>query len=252
MKIVQYYEFAVKKIYYGILENDKIYKINGDIFNEFEKTDEYVTFDRIKILPVTLPSKIVCVGLNYKDHADEVKMKPTEEPIIFLKPSSSIVGQNDYIVLPNQSKRVDYEAELAVIIKEECKNIHLNEAKSFILGYTCANDITARDLQKKDGQWTRAKSFDTFCPIGPYIETDIDPTNLTIKLFHNKELKQESNTQNMIFGIYSLISFISSIMTLYPGDIVLTGTPPGVGPIKKGDELIVSIEGIGELKNFVK
>jgi 2-keto-4-pentenoate hydratase/2-oxohepta-3-ene-1,7-dioic acid hydratase in catechol pathway len=252
MKIVQFYEFAVKNIYYGILENDKIYKIKGDVFNEFEKTNEYVTLDRIKILPVTLPSKIVCVGLNYKDHADEVKMKPTEKPIIFLKPNSSIIGQNDYIILPDQSKRVDYEAELAIIIKEEGKNIQIDEAKSFILGYTCANDITARDLQKKDGQWTRAKSFDTFCPIGPYIETDIDPTSLSIKLFHNKKLKQESNTKNMIFGIYSLISFISSIMTIYPGDIILTGTPPGVGPIKKGDELIVSIEGIGELKNFVK
>jgi 2-keto-4-pentenoate hydratase/2-oxohepta-3-ene-1,7-dioic acid hydratase in catechol pathway len=252
MKVLQYYELKDKNIHYGILKNDKIYKINGDIFDKFDETNELVTLDKIKILPVTLPSKIVCAGLNYSDHAEEVKMKLPVEPIIFLKPNSSIVGQNDYIVIPDQSKRVEYEAELAVIIKKECKNINLNDAKNYIFGYSCANDITARDLQKKDGQWTRSKSFDTFCPLGPFIETDIDPTNLEIKLFLNKELKQHSNTEYMIFGIYHLVSFISSIMTLYPGDIILTGTPPGVGQIKKGDEIIVSIEGIGELKNFVK
>lgn len=252
MKIVQFYEFTDKNIHYGILKNDKIYKINGDIFDKFIETEEFVTLDRIKILPVTLPSKIVCVGLNYKDHAEEVKMKLPVEPIIFIKPNSSIIGQNDCIVLPPQSERVEYEAELAIIIKKEGKNIPLEEAKNYIFGYTCANDVTARDLQKKDGQWTRAKSFDTFCPLGPYIETEIDPTNLEIKLFLNKELKQHSNTRYMIFGIYRLISYISSVMTLYPGDVILTGTPPGVGQIKKGDEVIVSIEGIGELKNFVK
>jgi 2-keto-4-pentenoate hydratase/2-oxohepta-3-ene-1,7-dioic acid hydratase in catechol pathway len=252
MKIAQFYDFTDKNIYYGILKGEKIYKIEGDVFCNFIEINDFVTLDRIKILPVTLPSKIICVGLNYKDHADEVKMRLPEEPIIFLKPNSSIVGQNDYIVMPNQSKRIEYEAELAVIIKKEGKNVPLEEAKNYILGYTCANDITARDLQKKDGQWTRAKSFDTFCPLGPFIETEVDPTNLEIKLFLNKELKQHSNTEYMIFGIYYLISFISSIMTLFPGDVILTGTPPGVGQIKKGDEVIVSIEGIGELKNFIK
>lgn len=252
MKVLQFYDFTDKNIYYGILKDEIIHKIEGDIFGTFTESNDFVTLDRIKILPVTLPSKIICVGLNYKDHADEVKMKLPVEPIIFLKPNSSIIGQNDYIVLPDQSKRVEYEAELAVVIKKEGKHIPLEEAKNYILGYSCANDITARDLQKKDGQWTRAKSFDTFCPLGPFIETEIDPTNLEIKLFLNKELKQHSNTAYMIFGLYYLVSFISSVMTLFPGDIILTGTPPGVGEIKKGDEVIVSIEGIGELKNFVK
>ena len=252
MKVLQFYDFTDKNIYYGILKDEIIHKIEGDIFGTFTESNDFVTLDRIKILPVTLPYKIICVGLNYKDHADEVKMKLPVEPIIFLKPNSSIIGQNDYIVLPDQSKRVEYEAELAVVIKKEGKHIPLEEAKNYILGYSCANDITARDLQKKDGQWTRAKSFDTFCPLGPFIETEIDPTNLEIKLFLNKELKQHSNTAYMIFGIYYLVSFISSVMTLFPGDIILTGTPPGVGEIKKGDEVIVSIEGIGELKNFVK
>jgi 2-keto-4-pentenoate hydratase/2-oxohepta-3-ene-1,7-dioic acid hydratase in catechol pathway len=252
MKVLQFYDFTDKNIYYGILKDEIIHKIEGDIFGTFTESNDFVTLDRIKILPVTLPYKIICVGLNYKDHADEVKMKLPVEPIIFLKPNSSIIGQNDYIVLPDQSKRVEYEAELAVVIKKEGKHIPLEEAKNYILGYSCANDITARDLQKKDGQWTRAKSFDTFCPLGPFIETEIDPTNLEIKLFLNKELKQHSNTAYMIFGLYYLVSFISSVMTLFPGDIILTGTPPGVGEIKKGDEVIVSIEGIGELKNFVK
>jgi 2-keto-4-pentenoate hydratase/2-oxohepta-3-ene-1,7-dioic acid hydratase in catechol pathway len=252
MKFIQYYDFTDKNIYYGILKNDKIYKVDGDIFENYKESDAFTILDNIKVLPPSIPSKIVCVGLNYKDHAEEMKMELPDEPIIFLKPNSSIIGDREHIIIPEQSKKVEYEAELAIIIKKECKNASLKMAKDYIFGYTCANDVTARDLQKKDGQWTRAKSFDTFCPIGPLMETDVDPTHLEIKLFVNNELKQNSNTKNMIFDVYYLVAFISSIMTLYPGDVILTGTPPGVGPLNAGDEIKLYIEGIGELTNTVK
>ncbi len=198
------------------------------------------------------PTKIVCVGLNYIDHAKELNMKIPEEPIIFLKPTSSIIYPEDSIILPKVSKRVDYEVELAVVIKEKCKNISKNEAKDIILGYTILNDVTARDLQQKDGQWTRAKSFDTFCPIGPIVKPLNNPNNLKIECIVNGKIKQSSNTKNMIFDVYELIEFISSIMTLYPNDIIATGTPPGVGPLKDGDVVECYIENIGYLKNYVK
>ncbi|MDY6821237.1 MAG: fumarylacetoacetate hydrolase family protein [Deferribacterota bacterium] len=251
MKILYFENLKTTKRHYGFLRDTHVHIIEGNIFEKFNITDETITLDNIKILPPTNPSKIIGVGLNYVDHAKEVKMKIPKEPILFLKPNSSVIGQNDNIVLPNQSNKVEYEAELAVIIKKKAKQIEISRAKEYILGYTCANDVTARDLQQSDSQWTRAKSFDTFCPIGPFIETALDPTNLDIKLFLNKKLRQDSNTNLMIFGIYKLISYISHIMTLYPGDAILTGTPPGVGPINKGDEIIVSIQGIGELRNFV-
>jgi len=198
------------------------------------------------------PSKIICVGLNYMDHAKELNMPIPEYPILFMKPVSALIGNNDPIVYPKMTKELHYEAELAIVIKDRIKNISEKEARKHILGFTCGNDVTARDLQRADGQWIRAKSFDTFCPIGPKIVKDIDPANLAIKAYLNGELKQSSNTSNMIFKVDHLVSFISQVMILEPQDIILTGTPPGVGPMKVGDEVVVEIEGIGKLRNKVK
>ncbi|MCF7879095.1 MAG: fumarylacetoacetate hydrolase family protein [Candidatus Omnitrophica bacterium] len=205
----------------------------------------------MKIPLLDLPEKIILVGLNYKDHAKEMKMEIPAEPIIFLKPTSALIKNGDKIIYPEGIKRLDYEAELAVVIKKQAKNIPVEAAKDYILGYTCLNDITARDLQKKDGQWTRAKSFDSFCPVGPHIETDLDPHAINIQSYLNGELKQDSNTSNFIFSVDFLISFISKIMTLKPADIISTGTPAGIGPMQKGDQVEVVIEGIGTLKNRV-
>ncbi|TET54787.1 MAG: FAA hydrolase family protein [Actinobacteria bacterium] len=198
------------------------------------------------------PTKIIAVGLNYKDHAQELSMELPDEPLIFLKPPTSVIGHDEKIAIPNGSKQVDYEAELAIVIKKQCKDAEVSKAKEYIEGYTCANDVTARDFQKKDVQWSRAKSFDTFCPLGPCIINDIDPTNLDIKLLLNGEIKQSSNTNQMLFNAYDLVSFVSKIMTLLPGDIILTGTPPGVGSLRKGDSVEVRIEGIGSLVNYVE
>jgi 2-keto-4-pentenoate hydratase/2-oxohepta-3-ene-1,7-dioic acid hydratase in catechol pathway len=197
------------------------------------------------------PSKIIAVGLNYVDHAAELRMEIPKNPIIFLKPPSSLIFNNDPIIYPAMTRELHYEAELAVIIKDRIKNIKPEEAAEHIRGYTCGNDVTARDLQRLDGQWTRAKSFDTFCPIGPEIVSDINPDNLTIKLYLNGAVKQSSNTSNMIFKVDDLVSFISQVMTLESDDVILTGTPVGVGPMVVGDEVAVEIEGIGKLVNKV-
>ncbi len=200
---------------------------------------------------VKKPSKIICVGLNYSDHARELNMKTLAYPIIFLKPQTAVIWDKQKIHYPKIAKQVDYEAELAVVIGKKCKNISEKESKKYILGYTCLNDVTARDIQKKDGQWTRAKSFDTFCPIGPHIVSGINPDNLNIKLFLNGKLKQSSNTGHLIFKIDKLVSFISKVMTLYPYDVIATGTPVGVGPMRPGDKVEVQIDGIGTLTNYV-
>ncbi|MCK5282680.1 MAG: fumarylacetoacetate hydrolase family protein [Nanoarchaeota archaeon] len=200
------------------------------------------------------PTKIIAIGLNYKTHAKELNMPIPKSPILFMKPVSSIIGPEEDIILPEMSKRVDYEAELAFIIKKKAKNIEEENALEYIEGFTCLNDVTARDLQNLDGQWTRAKSFDTFCPIGPkLVDTDkLDPNNLKIQLYLNGELKQDSSTKEFIFKIEEILSFISKIMTLNPGDIITTGTPSGIGPMHSGDTVEVRIEKIGELKNYVK
>lgn len=195
--------------------------------------------------------KAVCVGLNYRSHIEEMGDKLPEEPTLFMKPRSAVIGPSETILLPPQSSHVDYEGELAVVIKDRTYNVTQKEAANHIMGYTVANDVTARDLQSKDGQWTRAKSFNTFLPLGPWIETDIDPSNLNIRTFVNGQLKQEGNTRDLIFDVFYLVSFISQIMTLDEGDVILTGTPAGVGPIADGDEVAVEIEGIGRLVNSV-
>ena len=250
MKIIRF-EYR-GKIEYGVIEGKTVNLIKGSIFDDDIKlTGTSVSADNLNPLAPAIPSKVICVGLNYKDHAKELDMPLPEEPILFLKPPTAVIGPGDEIIYPPQAHRLDYEAELAVVIKRIAKNIPKDRVNSYILGYTCLNDVTARDLQKKDGQWTRAKSFDTFCPIGPYIVTGIDAHDLKIELYLNNEVRQSSSTCNLIFAIEYLVSFISGIMTLYPGDVVATGTPPGVGSLAKGDEVEVRIEGIGTLKNKV-
>ncbi|WP_027339465.1 fumarylacetoacetate hydrolase family protein [Halonatronum saccharophilum] len=238
-------------IYYGMINGQRIKGLDGDIYSNYGLTNREYFLDEVEVLPPSDPSKIVCVGLNYKDHAKELEMELPEDPIIFLKPNTTIISGGEAIKYPIASKRVDYEAELAVIIKDDVKNLSKEEVKDYILGYTCFNDITARDLQAKDGQWSRAKSFDTFAPVGPIISTGIDPDNLKIELIKNDIVKQSSNTSQMIFSIDEIVAFISSIMTLRRGDIIATGTPPGVGELRVGDKVEVRIERVGSLVNTV-
>ena len=235
----------------GVVINDEVAELEGDFFSVPARGKARYPLSGVTLLPPCRPTKVVAVGLNYGDHARELGFALPDEPIIFLKPSTSIVGPGDAIVYPRASSQVDFEAELGVVIRDRISHITPGEAYGHILGYTCANDVTARDLQKKDGQWTRAKSFDTFCPIGPWIETDLDPGDLLVESYLNGERKQSSRTSQLIFRIDHLVSFISNIMTLYPGDLIITGTPAGIGPMQPGDEVEVRIEGIGRLKNSV-
>jgi len=252
MKLARFKPPNSRKPLYGILNNNLITPITNRVFDNIRITKQgRFKLEDVRLLAPVTPSKIVLVGLNYKDHADEFGMELPENPIIFMKPATSIIGPNENIVYPPGINRLDYEAELALIIKKETKSVTEKRAKDFILGYTCLNDVTARDLQKKDGQWTRAKSFDTFCPIGPVIETELTSSKVGIKLYLNSELKQSSDTSNLIFSPEKLVSFVSGIMTLFPGDIIATGTPSGIGPMKVGDTVEVNIEGIGSLVNKV-
>ena len=249
MKIVRFRKGHA--VSYGILEGDTVTAMDGIPFGEPVRAKARLDRRDIELLAPVCPTKVVAVGLNYLDHAKELNMSCPEEPAIFIKPPSAVIGPFATVYYPHQAKRVDYEAELAVAIKKKAKAVPENRAREHILGYTCLNDITARDLQKKDGQWTRSKSFDTFCPIGPHIETDLDTASLRIESYVNERLKQSSNTSNMIFTCYRLLHFISGIMTLEPGDIIATGTPAGIGPVAIGDDVEVKIEGIGSLKNTI-
>ncbi len=243
---------ASNTIRYGLVESHHVKEITPNPFSDFEIIDQEIPFSSVILHAPTLPSKIVGVGLNYKAHAKEMDHPLPEEPVLFLKPSTSLIGPEYYIHYPKMSSRVDYEAELAVVIKKQGKDIPLENVKDYILGYSCFNDITARDLQKMDGQWGRAKSFDTFSAMGPWIITDLDPSNLQIESYLNGELKQSCKTSDMIFDVPTLISFISKVMTLEPGDIITTGTPPGIGPMQRGDSIDIRIEGIGLLRNTVR
>ncbi len=206
----------------------------------------------VRLLAPILPSKVICVGKNYADHAREMGTEPPEEPVIFLKPSTAVSGPGDSIVRPTDlSERVDYEGELAVVIGRLCRQVPAGRVPEVIFGYTCGNDVTARDLQARDGQWTRAKGFDTFCPLGPWMETDVDPADLELSTSLNGEVKQHSRTSLMLHGVAELIMAVSQVMTLLPGDVLLTGTPAGVGPMGKGVQVSVTIEGIGTLTNPV-
>ncbi len=249
MKIGRFYLDEKNLFFYGIVKGEKVYRIE-DICSHVP-LEEY-SLDSLEILPPSLPTKIVAVGLNYKDHAGELKMKLPEEPVIFLKPPSSVLAHRGKIIYPSMSAQVDYEAELAVVIGRVAKSVKKEEAKSYILGYTAFNDVTTRDLQRRDGQWTRAKGFDTFSPFGPFIETEIkNPNCLKIQSILNDIVMQDSSTSNMIFDVEDLVSFISEIMTLFPGDIIATGTPAGIGPVKKGDKIVIRIEQLDDLENYV-
>ena len=232
--------------FYGNVDGNKVIgkgNVEGKVFELSE----------LNILPPAVPTKIICVGLNYHDHAIEINMPVPKEPILFLKPPSAVIGHMDKIVYPRASEQVDFEAELAVVIGKRCKNIKIGNAADVIAGFTCFNDVTARDLQRRDGQWTRAKGFDTFAPVGPFIApaANIDPDNLCIRSRVNGMTKQDSSTSNLIFEIPYLLEFISNIMTLEVGDIIATGTPPGVSSFHPGDVVEIEIEGIGILKNEV-
>ncbi len=208
--------------------------------------------DDVRLLAPVLPSKVVAVGGNYADHAREMGGEPPAEPVLFLKPSTAVVGHGDQIAYPVKlTQRVDYEGELAVIIGRLCREVPAAQASEVIFGYTCANDVTARDLQARDGQWTRAKGFDTFCPLGPWIETEADPADLELTTVVNGEVRQQARTSQLLYDVPALVEYVSTVMTLLPGDVLLTGTPAGVGPLEDGDEVSVTIETIGSLRNTV-
>lgn len=245
MKIVSFLMDGRKKI--GLLEDGYVTELSCSTIeamnnpHKFE-TDSHYRFDNIDVKAPIMPSKVVCVGLNYRDHAEELNMDIPTEPIIFLKPPTTIIGHLDSIIYPGSTKQLDYEAEIGIVISKKAKNVRVSATDEYIGGYTALNDVTARDLQQKDGQWTRAKSFDTFAPIGPCIETDLDPMNQSISLNLNGNIKQKGNTKNMIFNVFELVEFISGIMTLNLGDVIATGTPPGVGAMIPGDTVEVELE----------
>lgn len=251
MKIVRFLD-PRGDIRCGIVSGDDIREAEGDIFGRFSITSRTHSIGSVRILPPCEPTKIVAVGLNYRDHAEEMKRDIPEEPMLFMKPSTSVISHDEEIRYPSHmSERVDYEGELAVVISKTATMVPEEKAGEYILGYTCINDVTARDLQSRDIQFTRAKGFDTFAPIGPFIETDIDPSDLAVRTYLNGEVRQDSTTANMIFSVNRLVSFISSVMTLLPGDVIATGTPSGIGPMKPGDVVEVEVEGVGRLRNHV-
>jgi 2-keto-4-pentenoate hydratase/2-oxohepta-3-ene-1,7-dioic acid hydratase in catechol pathway len=239
---------------FGVLnDEDQILVLRGDpIYSGIVPTESKVSLADVRLLAPVIPrSKVVCVGKNYADHAAEMGSDVPKEPVIFLKPNTSVIGPNDLIQWPRMSERVDFEGELAIVISRICKDVPAEKVNDVIFGYTVANDVTARDLQKVDGQWNRAKGFDTFCPLGPWIETDFIPGSQKIITTLNGEVKQSEPLSSMTFKIPQIINFISSVMTLLPGDVILTGTPAGIGPMPAGAEVTVLIEGIGSLSNKV-
>lgn len=250
MKIIRFEHQG--KTEFGYLEDDQILIIAGDIFKNPTLTGEQINLKDVKVLYPLLPSKIVCLGLNYRKHVDEIGFDLPKEPLIFLKPPSAVIGHLDVIKYPADTERVDYEGELALVIGKKAKMVKENKALDYVLGCTAANDVSARDYQEREGQWTRAKGFDTFCPIGPVIATGVDADNLAIMTRLNGKIVQNSNTSDQVFNNAQLVSFVSKVMTLFPGDIILTGTPSGIGPMKKGDEIEIEIEGVGILKNIVR
>ena len=237
---------------WGIVEEHEVWEVTPDIFSPFEKTGRAFSMNDVRFLAPCQPSKIIAVGLNYKAHIEEFgRTEIPTEPVLFLKPPSAVIGLDDKIVIPKGAGRVDYEAELAVVIGKQGHHIPESEAMDYALGFTCLNDVTARDLQKTDKQWMRSKSFDTFAPVGPWISDGLPPDQLRVEASVNHQVVQQGHTSQMIFPIPKLISFISSVMTLYPGDVISTGTPEGVGPIKAGDVVEMLVEGVGVLRNSV-
>ncbi len=232
-----------------IVDSATLTPVAGHPFGELEVSGPPIPLSGVRLLAPVLPSKIVAVGRNYAAHARELGNDVPSEPMIFLKPSTSVVGPGDAISLPEQSERIEHEAELAVVIGRLCSEVPIRRVPEVVLGYTCANDVSARDLQASDGQWGRAKGFDTFCPLGPWIETDLDPASLAVRCTVNGELRQDGTTADLVRGVPELVAWISNVMTLLPGDVILTGTPAGVGPIVDGDTVSVSISSLGTLTN---
>jgi 2-keto-4-pentenoate hydratase/2-oxohepta-3-ene-1,7-dioic acid hydratase in catechol pathway len=238
-------------IEFGIIDGDMIQGLAGPPYEGIKLTHNFYRPGDMRVLPPCVPSKIVALGVNYRSHGEEMSHRIPSEPLIFIKPATAVIGHEDKIIYPPSSQRVDYEGELGVVIKSLAHNVTVKNAPDYILGYTCFNDVTARDIQGRDKQWTRAKSFDTFAPIGPCIETDLDPGNLSLETRLNGEIKQKTSTAELIFPVYELVSFISQVMTLLPGDVIATGTTSGIGPMQPGDIVEVTIEKIGTLRNYV-
>jgi 2-keto-4-pentenoate hydratase/2-oxohepta-3-ene-1,7-dioic acid hydratase in catechol pathway len=236
---------------YGWVNNEMVGQIDGSLYGAYRRLEAATPLAEVKLLVPVEPEKIICIGRNYVEHAKEHGSEVPDIPLIFLKPPTTLIAHKEKILLPPQSKLVEHEAELAVVIGKQGRWISQDKVKEHILGYTIGNDVTARDLQRRDGQWTRGKSFDTFCPLGPWVDTDVDPSDLLITCRVNNQLRQMASTHEMVFSVVQLVVFISSVMTLNPGDVILTGTPAGVGPLLEGDVLETSIDGIGVLQNPV-
>ena len=257
MKIVRYItnneeSQQPEKAVYGWMLDDKIGEIQGNIFGEYRRREAKIPLIEVKLAAPCVPSKIICVGRNYIEHAKELGNEVPKVPLTFFKPPSSIISNGENIILPPQSKQVEHEAELVVVVGKRGRNITTEQAKEYIFGYTIGNDITARDLQKTDDQWTRAKGFDTFCSFGPWIDTEFDASDAVVTCRVNGQMRQMASTRDMVFNVNTLIAYISSVMTIEPGDIIFTGTPAGVGELKNGDVVDVEIEGLGKLSNPVK
>jgi len=236
---------------WGMLDGQRLRELTPHPWSRFRFTGRRDDRGRVRLTAPVMPGKIVAVGLNYRAHARELGMPIPAEPILFMKPPSAVIGPGGRIYFPRAARRVDYEAELGVVIGRRARAVSASAARSYILGYTCLNDVTARDLQKRDGQWSRAKGFDTFCPVGPSIVRGIRPEDVRVQSFLNGILRQDSSTRDMIFSVPALVSFISGVMTLEPGDVIATGTPSGIGSMHRGDTVEVRIEGIGSLHNTV-
>jgi 2-keto-4-pentenoate hydratase/2-oxohepta-3-ene-1,7-dioic acid hydratase in catechol pathway len=249
MQIVRFR--AAGKTRYGALERSGVVEYSGTPWSLFKRGRRRYALPQVVLLAPTVPSKVVAVGLNYRDHAAEMGLPIPDEPRIFLKPPSAIIGPDDPIVLPPQSTRVEHEAELAVVMKKRCRNVPIERVRDHVLGYTCLNDVTARDIQARDRGPTRAKAFDTFCPLGPCIATDIEPNAVTVEAFVNGIVRQSGSTKDFVFPVEDVVARVSEIMTLLPGDVIATGTPAGVGPLSAGDRVEIRIDGIGTLKNPV-
>jgi 2-keto-4-pentenoate hydratase/2-oxohepta-3-ene-1,7-dioic acid hydratase in catechol pathway len=251
MKIVRV-DSKVDDITYGAVEEDGIRLHRGSPFIAWEPTETIVDWNDARLLAPVIPTKIIAIGRNYVDHAEEMGNPVPVEPMIFLKPPTSVIGPFANIRIPPQSSEIHHEAEIAAVIGKVTRNVAIEDVGAHILGYTAANDVTARDLQRIDGKFTRAKGFDTFCPLGPVIDTDLDPQEgLSIICRVNGEITQSGSTADMVFGVGELVAYVSAIMTLLPGDVILTGTPAGVGPMVAGDTVEVEVEGIGHLVNPV-
>ena len=233
----------------GVIEGDEIWVCSTDL----EITSEHFKAGSVKLLPVVAPSKIVCVGRNYAEHAKELGNEVPSEPLLFLKAPSAVIGDGASIIIPSLSDRIEHEGELAVVIGRECRHLtDRDDPLDYVFGYTCLNDVTARDIQRKDVQFTRGKSFDTFCPVGPVIETDLDTADIRVRTKVNGNIKQDGRTSQMVFPVEYLIRYISNMMSLMPGDVIATGTPSGVSKLEKGDVCEVEVEGIGVLRNIVE